>query len=263
MKDDLSHYRFVRFLKEKSEASDCTIQEIKRIQTQLDTKVKVTRTDQGKEFEGLDKYLRDNGIQHQNSCVYTPEQNGRIERENRTIVEAARTMKNGLGLDRRLWAEAVNYANYVINRTGKSSVKDKTPYEVMYNEKPDISNLKTFGTTAFMLIPKEKRKKWDDKSKKGIFVGLDEDIKGYRIYFPEEGKVEVSCNVLFKPGKPVIGKADDFSDELTVEDNNPPTEENKNTVADDDSDSNPEVSDIENESQSESENDSDGDFSDG
>ncbi|GFW15505.1 integrase catalytic domain-containing protein [Trichonephila clavipes] len=63
---------------------------------------------------------------------YTPQQNGAAERENRTIVECARSIIYAANLPLKLWAEAVNTSVYVLNRTGPTSVKDKSPYELVF-----------------------------------------------------------------------------------------------------------------------------------
>ncbi|KMQ87101.1 transposon unclassified [Lasius niger] len=61
----------------------------------------------------------------------------------------------------------------------------------------DLKNLQVFGTEAYVHIPKEKRKKWDLKGEKGIFVGYGETTKGYRVYFPEKETVEIKRDVIF------------------------------------------------------------------
>lgn len=109
---------------------------------------------------------------------YTPEQNGKIECETRTIVEAAKTMLHTRNLNNILWVENVNTAVYTINRTGTSTVKDKTPFEIYFRKEPEIKHLRVFGTNVFTHIPKQKRQKWDPKSKKGIFVGYVVNVKG-------------------------------------------------------------------------------------
>ena len=68
----------------------------------------------------------------QTTVAYTPEQNGKVERDKRTIVEAVRTMICTKNLDVSLWAEAVNTAVYTINLTGTSSQDGKPPYELYY-----------------------------------------------------------------------------------------------------------------------------------
>jgi len=91
--------------------------------------------------------------------VYTPQQNGRAEREMRTLVKAARTLIQGL--DKYLWAEAINTATSVLNRTGRSPFPDKSPFELWCNKKVDFKLFRVFGTTVSVLRPKETRLKWD------------------------------------------------------------------------------------------------------
>lgn len=81
--------------------------------------MRVLRTDNGLEFMNSENnnVLRKQGIQHQRTAIYTPEQNGVAERKNRTLVEAVRTMIHAKGLPLKLWAEGINTVAYVINRT--------------------------------------------------------------------------------------------------------------------------------------------------
>lgn len=122
-KDDFSKYRRVYFLKQKSEVKDKLSQFISEVKTRGHC-IKELLTDGGGEFNNSDvhKVVCELGLNHRNSMPYTPEQNGAAERENRTLVEAARTMLHAKELPERLWAEATNAAAYVINRTGPSSV---------------------------------------------------------------------------------------------------------------------------------------------
>lgn len=200
IRDDYSCYRYVYFLANKSQVVERISQFIKLAERETGKKVKTIRTDNGTEFinKELSKICQTNGIRHQTSVAYTPEQNGKAERDNRTVVEAARSMLIAKNLDKFLWAEAVNTAIYILNRTGKSTVQDKAPYEIWFNKSFDINLLRTFGTEVYVLIPKQKRLKWDSKSTKGLLVGYGEDTKGYRVYFPESKTVEVKRDVIFK-----------------------------------------------------------------
>lgn len=74
--------------------------------------------------------LKTRGIKHQQTVAYNQQQNGKIEREMRTILEAARTMLQAAKIDKKFWAEAVNTAVYVINKTGTSTVAGVSPHEV-------------------------------------------------------------------------------------------------------------------------------------
>lgn len=129
---------------------------------------------------------------------YTPEQNGSSERENRTIVEAAKTMIHSHDLQLSLWAEAVNAAVYVLNRTGTSTVKNKTPYDLWHEKTANVDNLRVFGSFVYTHIPKQKRHKFDRKATKCIFVGYSEISKGFRVYNPDKQTIEVVRDVNFE-----------------------------------------------------------------
>ena len=90
------------------------------------------RSDRGGEFscEPFESYCEEHGILHNFSAPRTPQQNGVVERKNRTIQEMARTMLNENGLPKYFWAEAVNTACYVVNRAHIQSILKRTPYEL-------------------------------------------------------------------------------------------------------------------------------------
>ncbi|GJU37458.1 retrovirus-related pol polyprotein from transposon TNT 1-94 [Tanacetum coccineum] len=89
------------------------------------------------------------GISHQTSSVRTPQQNGVVERRNRTLVEAARTMLIFSFAPLFLWAEAIATACYTRNRSLIHQGCNKTPYELINGGKPDISFLHVFGTLCY------------------------------------------------------------------------------------------------------------------
>lgn len=96
-------------------------------------------------------------------------------------MESARTMLSAKEMDLKFWAEAVNTAVYVINRTGTSTIQNKTPFELWTGKEPNFDNFQSFGSTVYAHIPKERRRKFDPKSEKCIFVGHDENVKGFRV----------------------------------------------------------------------------------
>jgi len=77
------------------------------------------------------------------------------------------------------------------------AVIGKTPIESWSNKKPDISYLRIFGCDAYVLIPEEKRTKFDDKSIKGLFLGYDDESKAYRVVDTRTMKLYISRNVKF------------------------------------------------------------------
>nr|GEU49743.1 retrovirus-related Pol polyprotein from transposon TNT 1-94 [Tanacetum cinerariifolium] len=109
--DDYSRYTWVHFLRSKDKAPEVIKTFLKRITVLHQSPVIVIRTDNGTEFKNqvLKKYFDSVGIYHQVSSVRTPQQNGVVERRNRTLVEAARTMLNFSRAPLFLWAEATGY----------------------------------------------------------------------------------------------------------------------------------------------------------
>lgn len=198
-KDDFSSYRVVYFLKRKSEVSGCIEKYLHSVKS-INSTVSVFRSDNGLEFvnTSITEIFEVNGIRHQRTVPYTPEQNGRAEREMRTIVEAARSMIHSKHIDFGFWAEAVNTAVYVLNRTGSSPVKDKSPYELWFNKKPSVDHLRIFGSDVYVHVAKQKRRKLDRKAKKGIFVGYCDNVKGYRVWIPDEKVIEISRYIVFR-----------------------------------------------------------------
>ena len=87
-------------------------------------------------------------------------------------------------LQNNMWAEAVATASFIRNRSPTSG-ENKTPLELFYGAKPNVSMMKTFGATAYVHTPKALRHKLDPVSKKGILVGYQPGSKAYRIFMEE------------------------------------------------------------------------------
>ncbi|KAJ9538185.1 hypothetical protein OSB04_030918 [Centaurea solstitialis] len=137
--DEFSRFTWLEFLRAKSDAADRIIAFIKRIQVSLNLKVKKLRSDNGTEFRNtkLHSFLEDVGISHNFSAVRTPQQNGVVERKNRTLVEAARSMMAHSGVPKSFWAEAVATACYTQNHTLIVKRTGKTAYEMIEKHPSD------------------------------------------------------------------------------------------------------------------------------
>ena len=141
--DDYTRYVTVYFLKSKSEVLSKFEEYVNMVENMTGQKVQNLRTDNGGEYVSHDftKFCTSKGIFHQFTNPYTPEQNGTSERLNRTLVEKAKSMIFHAKMPLNFWAEAVNTAVYLHNRSPTSSLKNKTPFECWFGKKPNVSNL--------------------------------------------------------------------------------------------------------------------------
>ena len=129
------------------------------------------RSDHVTEFENefLKKICNENGISHTFSSPRTPQQNGVVERKNRTLVEMARTMLHEYSLPLYFWAEVVNTSCYISNRVFKRPILKKMSYELWNNRKSKISYLRVFGCKYFILNTKDNLRKLTPKPMKEFF----------------------------------------------------------------------------------------------
>ena len=197
--DDYSRYVVAYFIVSKSEVYDKFIDYKALMENQLDTKIKCIRTDNGGEYinKKFASLCRHAGIIHQTTVPYSPQQNGLAERMNRTLMERAKSMMAYKNVDKKWWAEAVNTAVYVTNRVLCSSWQNKTPIEVCFGKRPDLSNLIVFGSTGFAHIDKSQRKKLDNKSFSCIFVRYSSTTKGYRVINTKTQKLIIVRSATF------------------------------------------------------------------
>ncbi|XP_019159982.1 PREDICTED: uncharacterized protein LOC109156585 [Ipomoea nil] len=130
--DDYPRYAWTLFLKKKNETEVVLLDLLRQLQTKKEVNIIRIRSDQGTEFVNkvIKEFCGQNGIFHQLSAPRTPQQNGVVERRNRTLKEAARTMIAYSGLPKRFWAEAINTACYTQNRSLINKVHNLTPYEL-------------------------------------------------------------------------------------------------------------------------------------
>jgi hypothetical protein len=149
--DDYSRFTWVKFLRSKDETPEIIIKLIRQLQVRLNKTVRFIRTDNGTEFvnKQLTQFYEGVGISHQKSIPRTPQQNGVVERRNRTLVEAARTMLIFSKAPMFLRAESIATACYTQNRSLIHPLHCKTPYELVRGRKPDLSFLRVFGALCY------------------------------------------------------------------------------------------------------------------
>lgn len=151
--DDCTRYAWVYFLQVKSQALEFFKVFKNHVEKQFEHRVKALRTYRGGEFTSGDfqAYCEAHGIKRQLTTPHSPQQNGVVERRNRTVVEMSRCMLKQRNLPTNLWGEAVAAAIYTLNRSSTRALKKTTSYEALMGVKPSVHHLRTFGCLVFVL----------------------------------------------------------------------------------------------------------------
>jgi len=138
------------------------------------------------------------GIKHQFTTPYTPQQNGVVERKNRTVMEMARALLKSMGVPGKFWAEAVRHAVYLLNRLPSEAMGDRTPYEAWNGRRPHLGHLRIFGCKGHVRPGVAHLKKLDDRSIPMVYFGIEEGSKAHRMFNPLTNKIVVSRDVVFE-----------------------------------------------------------------
>lgn len=201
--DDHSRYMWTVLLKNKSDAFSKFKNFRKLVEHETKKRIQTFRTDRGGEFVSreFNAYCEEAGIKRHLTAPYSPQQNGVVERRNRTLMEMTRSIMKHMSIPNYLWGEATRHSTYLINRMATRVIKDQTPYEVFYGRKPNISHLKIFGCVGYAKIDGKLLKKLDDRSRLLVHLGTEPGSKAYRMFDPRTQKVVVSRDVVFDESK--------------------------------------------------------------
>ena len=160
--DDYSRHAWVYPLKAKSKVFMCFKQILCLAENLSGCKVGTLHSDQGGEYLSTEfnAFLTDCGIKHQCTVPYTPQQNGVIERKNRSLMEMARCMLKSQQLPHGFWLKAIMCATYVLNRCPTKALQSITPYEAWHGTKPSIASLCVFDCLATLLCHSNNKRNW-------------------------------------------------------------------------------------------------------
>ena len=195
--DDFSRAVWTILLLEKKEAPQAFKTFCAYVDRQFNKKIKMVRSDNGSEFITLKGYFASQGILHQTSCVETPQQNARVERKHRHILNVARALLFQGHVPRRFWGESILTATYLINRTPSRLLHNKTPYEMLYGKAPSYDNLRVFGTLCYARRIKRGQDKFDERSTRCVFLGYPMGKKGWTVCDLETERIFDSRDVIF------------------------------------------------------------------
>ena len=232
--DDFSRLTWILFIAHKNDVLNVLTIFCKKVQNEKGYTITSIRSDHGGEFENveMEAFCNKNGFDHNFSAPRTPQQNGVVERKNRTLQEMARSTLNENGLPKYFWAEAVSTACYIVNRVMIRSILNKTPYELWKGRKPNIGYLKVFGCKCFILNTKDNLGKFDSKSNVGIFLGYSTTSKAYRVFNKRTLVVEESMHVIFDESNTLCEERKLDDDDIVVLEPSP-NEQIANEIASD------------------------------
>ncbi|KAL1198691.1 Retrovirus-related Pol polyprotein from transposon TNT 1-94 [Cardamine amara subsp. amara] len=195
--DDYSRSVWIYLMVEKKETQIHLMNFVAMVERQFQTMVKTIRSDNGTEFMCLTHKFREQGIHHETSCVGTPNQNGRVERKHRHILNIARALRFQANLPIEFWGECILTSGYLINRTPSSVLGGQTPYQRLYNSVPSYVNIRVFGSLCYAHNQFQKGDKFASKSRRCVFIGYPHGKKGWRLFDLEKREFFVSRDVVF------------------------------------------------------------------
>ena len=209
-RDSFTKYLEVKLLKSRKNIVDIITKTINELELEAsnslnndspfnNNKVKALQLDNEFKSKELLDYLDNKGIKTRFSSPYTPEQNGAAEIINRVLLNKVRALLINSNLPKFLWGEAILTACYLYNRTPNSSINFKTPYYLKYQTKPDISNIRIFGSLAFNKEPELFTKKLDKRSSAFYLVGFKSN-NIYILYNPINNRIISSRDVIIIEG---------------------------------------------------------------
>jgi hypothetical protein len=198
--DDASGFSALHFLRSKADAVTALQNLITWAEAQTGYRLRSIRSDRGGEYinQSLRTFLSSGGIEHQISVPHTPQQNGRAEHFNRTILEKSEAMRQHACLPPSFWQDTVETSLHIYNRQPMHQLDWSTPIFLWNGENPDVSYFKVFGSQAYVFVPKEERQhKLSAKAEEAIFIGYEKGTKCYKFWSPKHRQVIVSSTATF------------------------------------------------------------------
>nr|GEX61087.1 hypothetical protein [Tanacetum cinerariifolium] len=200
-RDGCNFYRWTYVVScgSKDETPKVLINFLRLVQRGPQVQVRIVRTDKGTEFlnQTLHAYFAAEGILHQTSVARTPEQNRVIERQNCTLVEAARTMLSAAKVPLFFWAKAIATTCFTQNRSLVIPQHEKTPYHIINDRKPSVKFFYSFVSLCYIVRDGENLDKMKEKGDECIFVGYSTQSRAYRVFNKRTRVIMESIHVNF------------------------------------------------------------------
>ena len=194
--DDFTRWTTIFLMKKKSEVLAHYKNFEAWCRTQFNAPIKIARTDRGGEYmsTAFHQHLAEKGTVRIAAPHDTPEYNGVSERFNRTGLERTRAFLHASGLPKFLWGEAMSHVVWLKNRTTTRALPEgKTPYEMLYKQKPDLSRIFDWGAPIW--VHDATGDKLEARGVLGRWVGLDGDGGFHRVYWPGKHSITIERSV--------------------------------------------------------------------
>ncbi|SGY91553.1 BQ5605_C038g11679 [Microbotryum silenes-dioicae] len=197
--DDYSRKLWAYAIGHKSEVFSVFKTWLAEVELETGATLKVLRTDNGGEYcsRAFTEFCKARGTRRQYSIPRTPQQNGRAERVNRSIVEGILALLADAHLPKTFWEEAAAYFVYCKNLVQHSALDKATPNSVWQGGRTTASALHPFGCAAWLTVAPELRSKLDPKAVRVLFTGYDLASKAFRFYDTATKKVTLGRNATF------------------------------------------------------------------
>ncbi|CAN1266026.1 Retrovirus-related Pol polyprotein from transposon TNT 1-94 [Linum perenne] len=194
--DDRSRFTWVSLMKSKSDARKLLMDFCVMVKVQFHKLIKVVRSDNGLEFN-MPEFYSSKGIIHQTSCVYTSQQNGRVERKHQHVLAVTRALLIQSSLPISFWGYAVLHSVHLINRLPTPVLQGKTPFDILMNTETTYQHLRVFGCLAYASTLVHNRTKLDHRANPCVFLGFPANTKGFLLYNLTNNQVITSRDVMF------------------------------------------------------------------
>ena len=195
--DDFSKFTWIYLLKYKFEVFEKFKQFQALVERMFDRKIIAMQTDWGREYQKLNSFFSQIGIDHHVSCPHTHQQNGSAERKHRHIVEVGLSLLSHASMPLKFWDETFVAATYLINRVPSRVIHNLTPLEKLFNQKPDYSSLRVFGCACCPHLRPYNTHKLQFRSKQCVFLGFSTHHKGFKCLDVSSGRVYISRDIIF------------------------------------------------------------------
>jgi transposase InsO family protein len=196
--DDFSRYTWIFPIACKSDVSAIFNQFKLYVERYFSCLIKTVQSDWGGEYRSLSKILQQHGITHRLSCPHTHQQNGAVERKHRHIVETGLALLSFASIPRHFWDDAFVTACYLINRMPTPTLKNQSPFEVLFKTPPDYKFLRIFGCACWPHLRPYNTNKLQPRSTQCVFMGYSLRHKGYKCLHRSTGRIYFSRDVLFQ-----------------------------------------------------------------